>query len=152
MSIKTLSDLIDWTRQLHDHLARCLAQSATKNQDERARALLDYLASHESKLEKMVKLFENQADPKLMHSYVYDYLSNQLIETHRTSTGRYADLGFDNICKEVFDLHHQVLDLYRYLDGKIDTLEATRLLHSLLSMEEHEAMRLVRQTGRMQDL
>ena len=152
MSIKTLSDLIDWIRQLHDHLARCLAQSSTKNKDERARALLDYLSDHESKLEKMVRLFESQAAPKLMHTYVYDYLSHRPIETHRTCTAEYADLGFEDICKEVFDLHHQVLDLYRYLDGKIDTPEATRLLHSLLAMEEHEAMRLVRQTGRMQDL
>ncbi len=41
MEIKTFADLIDWTRQLHAHLARCLKESAGQHPDERASALLD---------------------------------------------------------------------------------------------------------------
>ncbi|HBM88693.1 MAG TPA: ATPase, partial [Rhodobiaceae bacterium] len=44
MDIKTFGQLIDWTRDLHSHLASCLSHCATKHEEERARALLDYLA------------------------------------------------------------------------------------------------------------
>lgn len=152
MEIRTFSDLIDWTRQLHGHLSKCLAHCATQSEEERARALLDYLSEHESKLERMVQLFEDQAEPKVMRTYVYDYLSHRPIKTHRTCEAPYAKLGFDDICREVFELHRQVIDVYRDLEGKVEIPEANHLLQDLLAMEEHEAMRLVRQTGRMQDL
>jgi|TARA_Y100001968_G_scaffold324784_1_gene364822 hypothetical protein len=45
-----------------------------------------------------------------------------------------------------------VTDLYRNLVGKAEIPEARELLESLLELEQHEAMRLVRQTGRMDDL
>jgi len=52
--------LIDWTRDLHSHLASCLSHCATKNEEERARALLDYLAAHESEMERIVSDFHDQ--------------------------------------------------------------------------------------------
>ncbi|BBI76192.2 hypothetical protein HAALTHF_53590n [Vreelandella aquamarina] len=64
----------------------------------------------------------------------------------------YAALGFNEICREIFDFHDQVTDLYRNLVGKAEIPEARELLESLLELEQHEAMRLVRQTGRMDDL
>src|SRR5690554_351599 len=73
MEIKTFADLIDWTRQLHAHLARCLHDSAGQHKDERASALLDYISSHETLLEKAVAEYENQADPKAMQTRLYDY-------------------------------------------------------------------------------
>lgn len=152
MEIKTFSDLIDWTRQLHGHLAKCLAHCASKNEEERARLLLDYLAEHEGKMERMVSAFEAQAEPKVMKTYIYDYLSHQPIQSHRTCDAPYAQLGFDDICQEVFDYHQQIIELYRDIEARADIPEAKALLGSLLAMEEHEAMRLSRQTGRMSDI
>ena len=68
MEIKKFEDLIDWTRQLHGYLSRCLHESASLNKDERASALLDYISSHETLLEKAVAKYENQADPKAMQT------------------------------------------------------------------------------------
>lgn len=152
MEIKTFSDLIDWTRQLHGHLAKCLAHCSSKNEEERARLLLDYLAEHEAKMEKMVAEFEVQAESKVMKTYIYDYLSHQPIQSHRTCDAPYAKLGFDDICREVFDYHQQIIALYREIEERADIPEAKELLGSLLAMEEHEAMRLTRQTGRMSDI
>lgn len=152
MDIKTFSDLIDWTRQLHGHLAKCLTQGAAKHQEEGARLLLEYLADHEAKMAKMVEGFEQQADPKAMHTYVYDYLSHQPIAINQSCSTHYESLSYDDICREVFSFHEQVMDLYRTLIGKADTPGAKDLLESLLAMEKHEAMRLATQTGRMHDL
>jgi hypothetical protein len=152
MEIRTFGDLVDWTRQLHEHLARCLAHCADHNEEERAKMLLHYLAAHENEMEYVVGEFKRRADPKALNTYVVDYLEHKPIRTHRTCDEPYAELGFNEICREIFDFHDQVTDLYRNLVGKAEIPEARELLESLLELEQHEAMRLVRQTGRMNDL
>jgi hypothetical protein len=152
MDIKTFADLIAWTRQLHAHLAKCLARCSSQNEDERARLLLDYLAGHEAKIEKMVAAFEQQADPKTLHTYISGYLSNHPINKLQASDAPYATLGFDDICREVLDYHEQIIELLRNLMGTAPIPEAKTLLNALLDMEEHQAMLLAVQTGRMNDL
>ncbi|HEA53121.1 hypothetical protein LCGC14_1287400 [marine sediment metagenome] len=152
MDIKTFRELINWTRDLHAHLARCLSHCATKNEEERARALLDYLAKHESEIERIVEEFERQGDPKALETRVYDYLSHQPIKTHRTCDEHYARLDFNSICREVFDFHEQIIELYKTLVGKAEIPEAKELLESLLTMEQNESKRLARQIGRMDDI
>ncbi|WP_438952481.1 hypothetical protein [Porticoccus sp.] len=152
MEIKTFAELIDWTRQLHAHLAHCLNKSIDENQEERARLLLDYLSNHETEMERMVAQFEQQADQKAMQTYVYDYLSHQPIKISQPCNIPFGKLGFDDICQEVFSLHEQMIELYRTLSSKAEIPEARGLLESLLEMEEHEVMRLATQTGRMSDL
>ncbi|WP_322002971.1 ATPase [Marinobacter alexandrii] len=152
MDIKTFGELINWTRDLHAHLARCLSHCATKNEEERARALLEYLATHESEMERIVNEFKSQGDSKALETRVYDYLSHHPIKTHRTCDEPYAQLDFEGICREIFDFHDQIEDLYRTMADKAEIPEARELLQSLLIMEENEAMRLARQIGRMDDL
>jgi len=152
MEIKTFEDLIEWTRQLHAHLGRCLKESAKLNNDERASALLDYLAGHEALLEKAVTEFEKQAETKAMHTRMYDYLNHKPIRASADSYTHYASMSFNDIAKEVFQFHDQVMDLYDSLIGKAEIPEAKSLLEDLLSLEEHEAMRMASQLSRMEDL
>lgn len=152
MEIKTFEDLIDWTRQLHAHLAKCLHESAEQNPNERAAALLDYVSQHEQMLGKAVAEFERQADPKAMHTRLYDYANHKPIRSHRTCETHYAELDFKGIAREIFDFHDQVMALYDSLIGKAEIPEAKSLLEDLKALEEHEAMRLASQIGRMDDL
>jgi rubrerythrin len=152
MDIKTFGELIDWTRDLHAHLASSLSDGATKHEEERARALLDYLATHESEMERIVSEFERQGDPKALETRTYDYLSHNPIKSHRPGDERYTKLDFDGICREVFGFHDQIIELYKTLVEKADIPEAKELFESLLTMEQNESMRLARQVGQMQDL
>ncbi len=152
MEIKTFEDLIDWARQLHHHLSKCLGECSGQNQDERARALLSYLADHEAELERITAEFEKLGDPKALKTRLYDYLNHKPIETHRTCDSHYADLDYQGIVTEIFDFHDQVIELYDTLAGKAEIPEARALLESLRDMEQHEAMRLARQIGRMEDI
>ncbi|MDO6441363.1 MULTISPECIES: ATPase [unclassified Marinobacter] len=152
MEIKTFGDLIDWTRQLHSHLARCLQASAEKNSNERASALLDYISRHETLLAKAVGEFESQADPKALNTRVYDYLNHKPIKVGESCDTRFNTLDFDDISREIFAFHDQVMDLYDSLIGKAEIEEAKTLLEDLLALEQHEAMRLSSQIGRMNDI
>ena len=152
MEIRTFIDLIEWTRQLHAKLAQCLSHCASHHDDERASMLLEYLASHETEIEKMVSAFERQADPKVARTYVYDYMPHDPISAHLVCDDHYAKLDSKAISAEVFDFHEQIISLYRTLIDKAEIPEARDLMQSLLDMEENETKRLVRQVGRMDDL
>ncbi|WP_152207327.1 ATPase [Marinobacter changyiensis] len=152
MDIKTFGELIDWTRDLHEHLSRCLKHCATQHEEERARALLEYLSSHESELARIVDEFKHQSAKNTLETRVYDNLRHNPIETHRTCDEPYAKLDFDGIYREVMDFHEQVMDLYKTLSEKAEIPEAQELFEALLEMETHESMRLARQIGRMDDL
>ncbi|WP_240724943.1 hypothetical protein [Onishia niordana] len=77
MEVKTFGDLVDWTRQLHENLARCLSHCADHNEEERARMLLTYLADHENEMEFVVREFKRRADPKALNTYIYDHLEHK---------------------------------------------------------------------------
>jgi hypothetical protein len=152
MEIRTFFDLIDWSRQLHERLAKCLAHCAALHQNERTSSLLEYLASGESAMGEMVAGFEQQADPKAARTYVYDYIPHNPISTHLVCDDHYARLDARQISAEVFGFHEQITDLYRSLLGKAEIPEAAELVQSLLDMEENETKLLARQVGRMDDL
>lgn len=152
MEIKTFEDLIDWTRQLHSHLAKCLHESAEKHSNERASALLDYIAHHESLLAKAVAESEKQADPKVLQTRLYDYLNHKPFTPGQACDARFTTLDFDDIAREIFEFHDQVMDLYDSLIGKAEIEGAKTLLEDLLALEKHEAMQLSSQIGRMSDI
>lgn len=154
MEIKSYQDLIEWARKLHLHLSQCFSECAKNNQDERASALLTYLAGHEAEIEQMTAEFEKQADEKVLKTRLYDYYESEhrAIKNHGHCDGHYAGLDFDTIAREVFEFHDQLTELYKSLNLKAELREASDLVESLRSMEENESMRLARQIGSMQDL
>ncbi len=149
MQVKTFFDLIEWSRNLHASLAKCLAHGASHHEDERAVLLLEYLASHESEMEKMVASFEDQADSKAAKTYVYDYMPHEPVTTHLVCDDYFTTLDVDAIRSEVFGFHEQIISLYQSLAGKAEIPEAKELVDMLLEMEENETKRLVWQTERM---
>ncbi|GGX48557.1 ATPase [Saccharospirillum salsuginis] len=151
MEIRTFEELIDWTRMLHANLAACLSHCST-SQEERARLLMDYLSEHEAKLEKVIGDYERQAPAQALRTYVYDYLKHSPLKPHEDCDKSFADLDYHSIIKLVIDYHDQIMALYQALLARVEIPETRDLVQSLLELEEHESMRLVRQTGRMDDL
>ncbi|MDX1755405.1 MAG: ATPase [Marinobacter sp.] len=152
MQIRTFGELIEWTRDLHHQLSERLADSSQQHQQERTRALLQYLADHEAMLDRAIAEFERQGDQKAMQTRFYDYLNHNPVETRRLSDLPYANMSFDEICRELFDVHDQIMALYNTLIGKAEIPEVISMLEDLLALEEHEAMRLALQIGRMSDV
>ncbi len=87
-----------------------------------------------------------------MNTRLYDYGVHKPIESNRTCDLHYRELDFAAIEKEIFDFHDQVMDLYDSLIGKAEIPEAKALLEDLKALEEHEAMRMASQIGRMDDV
>lgn len=152
MKIKTIFDLIEWSRTVHAQLAQCLSHCAKLHQDERAVMLLEYLASCETSLAEMVADFEHQADPKAAKTYVYDHMPHDPVKIHLECDDHYANLESGEISAEVIEFHEQIIELYRSLLRKAEIPEVEELMQMLLDMELNETKVLVRQIGRMDDL
>lgn len=152
MEIKTFEHLIDWTRQMHAHLAKCLREAAQQHSNERTCALMDYVAEHESALATTVGEFEKQAQPNVLQTHLYDYLDHKPVISSQICDGRYTSLGFDDTARDIFAFHDQIMSLYETLVGKAEIEGAKSLLEDLLALEQHEAKQLASQIGRMSDI
>lgn len=153
MKVETIGGLIDWTRALHAGLSECLRHCSEATADQRLRWLLAYLADHERALADVVGGFERDADRRALDTWIYDYLGgHRPLDPHRVCDTPYAAMSFEEAEAAVFDFHRQVLDLYRYLEGRAEIPEARELVDQLLAMEEHETARLARQAARIGDL
>ncbi|MCW8193862.1 ATPase [Proteobacteria bacterium 005FR1] len=148
MKVEKLHDLVEWTRQTHQHLGEAFARAGDSQQEARAKHLLQYLADHEKRLAGVVSRFEQEASAKALDTWVGDYLSQTPIDPQRTGVVPYESMSFDEIATAVVDTHDQIIDLYRYLKGRADNPEARQLAEDLLSMEEQEAVALADQANR----
>lgn len=152
MSVETLKDVLHWTTDFHQHLSECLAHCATKNESERARMLLDYLADHEKKLAHVVARFEETGDSHALDTWCYEYITEHPIVKHAHCDAPFSDLNAAEIMEVIVDQHQQVIELYRYLAERADIPTAKELMESLRSMEEHEMMRAVQTANRFEDM
>tara|TARA_R100000988_G_scaffold99603_1_gene69037 strand:- start:1106 stop:1603 length:498 start_codon:yes stop_codon:yes gene_type:complete len=152
MEIKTFGNLIEWTRIKHAELAKCLTHAADKHPDQRTAMLLHYLASQEARLDSMVTVFQDKADPKALDMYAYDMNMHNPITTHMDIDDHYVRMSADEIREEVFGFHDQIAELFRAMIAKAEIPEASDLLREFLDMEVNESKLLVRQTERMNDM
>lgn len=70
MQVETLKDVINWTREAHQHLASCMQHCAGENESARAKLLLDYLTDHEQKLVKVLDEFEETANVSALNTLI----------------------------------------------------------------------------------
>jgi len=152
MQIETLKDVLNWTRDFHQHLASCLHHCNDRNQSERARLLLEYLAEHEQKLVAVLDGFTQSASAKALNTWCYEYLDKHPIVRHAQCDQPFAQMSTEEIISEITGQHGQVIDLYRYLHSRAQTVSAQDLLAQLLDLEEHEAMRMAQSANRLEDL
>ncbi|MBS3803251.1 MAG: ATPase [Oleiphilaceae bacterium] len=152
MEITTFGELIEWTREQHSSLARCLDHYAARHEDERSRGLLAYLARHESEIEWMVADFKRQGDEKALNTTLYDYLSSPSHHAQSPCGKHFLELDFDGICREVLDFHNDVIQLYQLLLRKALIPEVEELISPLLEMERSQAKLMAQQVVLMTDL
>lgn len=152
MKVETFEDILAWTQALHERLAQCLAHCATEHESQQAKWLLTYLADHEQALGELIQRTLQRTDAHVLHTWVLDFIDHQPIDPHRACDTPFRDMSFDEICVAVFDLHNQVMALYRHVSGRADIPDARELLTLLLDAEQHETLLLAQQANRLRDL
>ncbi|SHF68148.1 hypothetical protein SAMN02745148_03278 [Modicisalibacter ilicicola DSM 19980] len=152
MQVETIGDVLDWTRAVHGNLADCMAHCSKGADQERVRMLLDYLAEHERELSRVLELTKQDASPSALHTWCYEYFERYPVKPHEQCNEDFRNMDTRDIMSAVLALHEKVTDLYRYLHSRAEVNSTRELLANLIELEEHEAMRMARDAGRMEDL
>jgi hypothetical protein len=152
MKVATSRELIEWTSKLHGELGRCLAHCANHTEEQHARWLMEYVADHESQLERALTTIAEQGDQRALNTFVYDYFKHAPAIPHALTDVPFATMDFAAISQAVFNFHNEAIELYRYLLSRAQTERMEKLLQPLLDLEEHETMRMAQQANRIGDL
>lgn len=148
MQIKTLEDILHWTTEHHQRLSDSLAHSTERKEQGRASLLLGYLAKHEGALAQLIRLLEQTANTKALNMLCYEYLDKHPILQHPHHDEDFSESSADSIVALVVQDHEQIIELYRYLYWRSDTVPAQDLLKQLLALEEHQAMKITQKGNR----
>jgi uncharacterized protein (DUF305 family) len=152
MQIETLRDVLQWTREFHNHLSTCMTHCADHHENERAKLLLNYLVKHEEKLGHLLEAFEKSESQSVLSTWTIEYLNKQPIIKHRDCSEPFAQLSSTKIMEVIIDYHQQIIELYRHLLSRSEIPKARVLLGNLLFLEEHEAMQMSQAANRLEDL
>lgn len=152
MEVETLKDVLYWTREFHRHLSECLTRGTDRNNDQRARMMLAYLADHEKVLAQVISGFERSGNEHALNTWCYEYVQKHPIVQGMHCEAPFSELDAQQIMEVVTDQHAQVIALYRHLVSKEILPAAREILESLKSVEEHEMMRMAQAANRFSDM
>jgi len=152
LQIETLRDVLHWTRKFHQRLYHCFQHCVDEDENERARLLLAYLAEHENKLIRVLDGFEKTASSRALNTWCYEYVDRHPILRHKNCDSPFENMSTSEITAEVAHLHQEVINLYRYLNDRAESLSAQDLLKSLKEVEENESMLMVKNAINLEDI
>lgn len=152
MKTETVKDILQWTAAFHRAIADSLELCEEETQDQRMQMLFDYMEQHEHHLAHMIDRFEDNAALDELNTWCFEYLQENPIERRLDSLHDAHKNDPEALFMDVMHQHRQLIDMYRYLDGRFGHSPAHELLTKLIDLEEHEAMRMSQSANRLRDL
>ena len=152
MKVENLKDIINWTRESHESLAKCMKRCANENENSRARLLLSYLAEHEEKLSTVLDEFNKSGNENALNTWCIEYLDKNPVILHKDDDKPFAEMTADEIMGTISRHHQIIIELYKDLLRQAEIPEAKELFEQLVSLEEHEVMRMAQAANRLGDL
>ncbi len=152
MALKTLGEIVSWTRDFHQHLSECMQHCQNENENARAQMLLTYLSAHEARLSEVVSGFEKLGRHKVLQTWTNEYLALHPIVARKLCNEPYAKMLSDDIVDEILGQHEGVIELYRFLETRADTKSTQKLMKSLRELEESEVRVMMQAINRFADM
>lgn len=151
MKIESVRDILKWTVDFHQQLAKCLMHCA-ENHSERTKMAMQYIIVHERHLASLVKAFVDNAEIGELETLFIEYLEKHPIILHDPCSGNFEDKSESEIVADVFEQHQQVIKLYAYLKEQAVIPHHAQLLDNLLQLENQEIVLMAQGLNRFQDM
>ena len=152
MQVETMGDVMDWTRAVHANMAECLEHCSRDSRRERVKMLLDYLAKHEHQLDHVYELSKEDVSRQALDTWCQEFFEKAPVRPHEKCSEDFRDRDTGEILAAVVAMHDKLIEFYRYMVSRAEVTSTRELLQALLDLEEHEAMRMARDGGRLEDL
>lgn len=151
MTYKTVEDVLDFARQLHETLSRQYSHMERRGTSERARLILDYLARHERDLAEALHAYEQDAANRLLCTwlqYAPRLDSGPLLEKVRG-----VDLNdVEAVVAAALAIDDHLLAVYREIEDQADIEPLREIARNLQQMERSEQQLLARDAQQLRDV
>ncbi len=152
MKVETLGELLAWSGAIHAQLEERLSTGASRSKDGPAKWFIEYAAEHEGKMARQLKGLDDSTDSKALGTWLYDWLDHPPQAPERITGGATDDLSFDAVTRAVFEVHNQVMSLFRQLLPRADIPEAKELIQRVVDLEEGHTRQMAQQMNRIRDM
>lgn len=152
MTVETVKDVLEWTRELHQKISDTYAETASEIGDERAAMLLKYIAEHEKTLADAIAKFEEHSSATLMDTWFQEHLEKNPFMQNFQAFSNFHPVDTTEIMKITVDAHQALIGMYKEFADLAKTSHLKDLFGNLADMEMGEMMRIVTSGERMSDM
>ena len=151
MTNVTVRDILELAKNIHHRLSEYFQQLADTEERERIRMLLQYLQRHEVGMENYVNACENLVLEHVLETW-YPYVPETNIQNEIENAHISPTSSLSEIISAAIRLDNCLVNLYRRMADTATSEDVKHLFEELLSLEEKEEFRLVRDTFELADL
>lgn len=151
MRFKTVKDVVEHARQLHKQIAGFYKQLSNRQHQERVKMLLDYLARHETSLEKMLASFEKDRSQQIWDEW-FQFATDDTLPQTLKGAAVHANMDVDEIISLALQLDDYFINLYRDMAQNASSAAVKEIFENLLAFEQQEKNRTVRAALELKDL
>ena len=87
------------------------------------------------------------ATAKVLSTLCYEYLETRPVFQTQHSEEDFAELNVEDILVTLVGEHQQLIELYRFLYWRAETVLAQDLLKQLLTLEEHQVLKIIQSSS-----
>jgi rubrerythrin len=151
MHYKTVKDVVDYSRKLHQQISKLYQEISQDQTQERVKMLLDYLQRHESHLEKSLCQFEQDKSQKVLDSW-FQYAPDQSITEVLEGIEISNNMSIDEVIVMALKLDDYFIELYEGMVENASSSAVKSVFQNLLDMEQQEKIRTSRAALTMHDM
>lgn len=152
MKVETLGHLVTWSGAVHRELAKRLSTAAERTEDGPSKWFIEYAAKHEAKMAEEIAGLERSIDAKGRDTWLYDWLDHPPQPPERITGDTTGDLSFNAISRAVFEVHNQIMSMFKQLLPRADIPEAKELIENVIGLEEGHTRQMAQQMNRIRDM
>ncbi|NVK37003.1 MAG: hypothetical protein HWE18_03670 [Gammaproteobacteria bacterium] len=151
MHYKTVKDVVDHSRRLHQQISQLYQEIRQEQSQERVKMLLDYLKRHEDHLEQSLEKFEKDKSQKVLDSW-FQYVPDQDISEVLEQVDINDHMSVDEVILMALKLDDYFIDLYEGMVEHSSSSAVQSVFQNLLDMEQQEKIRTARTALNMSDM
>lgn len=151
MHYKTVKDVVDHSRRLHQQISQLYRDMSQKHSQERVKMLLDYLQRHEQHLEEALCQFEKDKSQKVLDSW-FQYAPDQDLTQVLAEIAVHDQMSTDEVIAMALKLDDYFIELYENMVESSHSSDAKSVFQNLLDMEKQEKIRTARTALTLQDM
>jgi len=143
MSFKTVRDVLQLSRDIHENASNLFEQLRDQTQRERVDMMLKLLSRHESQLAESLEKVEEKASQRVLDEWHQAEVSSvaQVLEGCKAC---HPDVTIEELVEMALKVDDALITLYSHMANEASTSESRSLFSNLISMEEAEKVKKAR--------